>query len=260
MKPVGFILGGLVLSAFLTACSDSATRPHSARVQNPQIQTVIDIDSSRKDYPAIWWQEVPRDQAKSWEILPQDAGPNEVILSKRNELGILSNFTEAPFVFHGICYPTIEAFWQMMKYPESASDVRWAWTPQWKYSRETVSQMEGYAAKSAGSYANKLMEQNGANWVTFEGQKIPFVQKNPGKHHDLILEALIEKIRQNPAAMEVLLKTKDLKLRPDHQVSDQAAREWHYYVLWMDIRTNLQKGTLAKETSEDISLRTCKAH
>ena len=32
----------------------------------------------------------PRHEAASWESLPQDAGPGEVILSKRNELGLLS--------------------------------------------------------------------------------------------------------------------------------------------------------------------------
>jgi hypothetical protein len=40
-------------------------------------------------YPAAWWAPVPRESAASWEILPQDAGPGEVILSKRTELGIL---------------------------------------------------------------------------------------------------------------------------------------------------------------------------
>lgn len=264
MKTTSWILKTLLLGAFLTACSEPSNNPGSGGSENPQktpqIQTVLDAESSRKDFPAIWWQEVPKDQAKSWEILPQDAGPGEVVLSKRNELGILSNFTEAPFVFRGVCYPTIEAFWQMMKYPESEDDIRWSWTPKWKYTRETVSQMDGFKAKSAGSYANKLMEANDANWVTFEGEKIPFVQKTPGKHHDLILNALIEKIRQNPKAMEILLKTKDLKLLPDHEISPKAAREWHYYSLWMDIRSDIQKGKLDKETSEDISLRTCNAN
>lgn len=258
------VLASLLLGVFLTACSERSNNPDS-RVSNytqtsPQIQVVTDLESSRKDFPAIWWQEVPKDQAKSWEILPQEAGPGEVVLSKRNELGILSNFSEAPFVYRGVCYPTIEAFWQMMKYPESEDDVRWSWTPKWKYTRESVSQMDGFKAKSAGSFANKLMEANDANWVTFEGEKIPFVQKTPGKHHDLILSALIEKIRQNPKAREILLKTKDLKLLADHEISPKAAREWHYYTLWMDIRSDLQKGTLSKDTSEDMSLRTCKAN
>ena len=41
-------------------------------------------------YPAHWWTPVSKDGAPGWEILPQEAGPGEVILSKRNELGLLS--------------------------------------------------------------------------------------------------------------------------------------------------------------------------
>jgi hypothetical protein len=52
-------------------------------------------------YPAAWFDEVPKDDAPRWEILPQEAGEGEVILSKRNELGILSNFAPTPFEFRG---------------------------------------------------------------------------------------------------------------------------------------------------------------
>ena len=75
-------------------------------------------------YPAHWWKEVPRQEAASWEILPQDAAPGEVILSKRNELGLLSNFAATPFTFHGKRYASLEGFWQMMKYPEGPDDLR----------------------------------------------------------------------------------------------------------------------------------------
>lgn len=61
---------------------------------------------------------MPEEQKASWEILPQAAGPQEVILSKRNELGILSNFAATPFTFHGKRYAIVEGFWQMMLYPE----------------------------------------------------------------------------------------------------------------------------------------------
>lgn len=44
-----------------------------------------------QDYPAEWFKEIPRSEAESWEILPQDAKEGEVILSKRTELGIFSN-------------------------------------------------------------------------------------------------------------------------------------------------------------------------
>ena len=41
-----------------------------------------------------------------------------MILSKRNELGILSNFAATPFTLYGKRYASVEGFWQMMLYPE----------------------------------------------------------------------------------------------------------------------------------------------
>jgi hypothetical protein len=58
-------------------------------------------------YPAHWWQPAPVEGAPAWEILPQAAAPGEVILSKRNELGLLSNFAATPFEFHGKRYASM---------------------------------------------------------------------------------------------------------------------------------------------------------
>src|SRR5215470_5488985 len=69
-------------------------------------------------YPAHWWTPVSEIGKPDWEILPQEAGPGEVILSKRNELGLLSNFAATPFKFHGKRYASLEGFWQAMKFPE----------------------------------------------------------------------------------------------------------------------------------------------
>jgi hypothetical protein len=258
MKAVISVLLSLVLSVFLMACSDHSNKPDFGDKNTPDIKGSSDNNDWRKDYPAIWWKEVPRDQAKSWEILPQDAGVNEVILSKRNELGLISNFADTSFVYHGVCYPTIEAFWQMMKYPETENDPRWSWANNWKYTRAHVTQLNGYAAKSAGNYANFLMDKNDANWITFEGKVIPFATKEPQEHYRLIWEASIEKLRQNPQVLKVLLATKDLKLRPDHHVSDEAPQEWHYYQLWTKLRELVQKNQLSLETKEDLSLKNCK--
>ena len=54
-------------------------------------------------YPDAWWQYVDPNTAPEWEILPQAANreKGEVILSKRTELGIFSNFAETPFEFDG---------------------------------------------------------------------------------------------------------------------------------------------------------------
>ena len=59
---------------------------------------------------------------RAWEILPQAAGPDEVIVSKRHELGLLSNFAATPFIFRGRRYASVEGFWQMMLYPEGPGD------------------------------------------------------------------------------------------------------------------------------------------
>ena len=88
-------------------------------------------------YPAEWWTPVPTNGAPAWEILPQAAKPGEVILSKRNELGLLSNFAPTPFVFHGKRYASLEGFWQMMKYPEGANDPRATFPGlEWKFTRD----------------------------------------------------------------------------------------------------------------------------
>ena len=75
-------------------------------------------------YPAHWWTPIIDPKKPDWEIMPQEAGPGEVILSKRHELGLLSNFAPTPFVFHGKRYASLEGFWQMMKYPEGPDDPR----------------------------------------------------------------------------------------------------------------------------------------
>src|SRR5215471_3340377 len=88
-------------------------------------------------YPAHWWTPVSEANKPDWEILPQAAKPGEVILSKRHELGILSNFAATPFVVRGKRYASVEGFWQMMLYPEGPEDSR-AGAPgiAWPHSRE----------------------------------------------------------------------------------------------------------------------------
>ena len=59
---------------------------------------------SAANYPDHWWKPVPEGDLASWEIGPQAAVKGkEVVLSKRNELGILSNFGSTPFELDGLC-------------------------------------------------------------------------------------------------------------------------------------------------------------
>jgi len=188
-------------------------------------------------YPAHWWTPVPTNGAPSWEIFPQDAGPGEVILSKRNELGLLSNFAATPFTFHGKRYASLEGFWQMMKYPEGADDPRAIFPGlRWEHTREQVGLMIGFEAKKAGTLADQNMKKMAITWVTFEGKQMEYKPPVPGEHYRLIVEATREKVRQNPEVKKVLLATGDLILRPDHHQESGAAAAWRYYDILMEIR------------------------
>ena len=101
-------------------------------------------------YPALWWTPVSEVGKPDWEILPQAAGPGEVILSKRNKLGLLSNFAATPFTYHGKRYASLEGFWQMMLYPEGRNDPRTKFPGiSWKHTRANVAQMTSFEAKTA---------------------------------------------------------------------------------------------------------------
>ena len=199
------------------------------------------VVSSR--YPPHWWTPIPEGEAASWEILPQEAGPGEVILSKRNELGLLSNFAHTPFVFHDQRYRSLEGFWQMMKYPEGPADLR-SQTPgiTWKHTRAEVSQMVGFEAKAAGDQATENMKAMGIDWVTFEGRRIKYWTQERGEHYDLVLRATWEKVRQHPKVREVLLSTGGLILRPDHHQAPDAPPAWRYCEILMSIREAWREG------------------
>jgi hypothetical protein len=195
-------------------------------------------------YPAHWWTPVPKAGAPAWEILPQEAKPGEVILSKRNELGLLSNFAPTPFVLHHRRYASIEGFWQAMKYPENPSDLRADFPGlPWRYTRAEVEQMTGFEAKRAGDLANTNMAAMRINWVTFEGRKMEYRPAQPGDHYRLIVAATWQKVLQNDPVRRVLLSTGNLVLKPDHYQEPNAPPAWRYYEILMDIRAHLQNGS-----------------
>ncbi|MGK5086649.1 hypothetical protein WDW86_03760, partial [Bdellovibrionota bacterium FG-2] len=76
MPPKFFALLGLLILTLLSTQTPAATK-----------------------YPAHWWKEAKKETAPAWEVLPQEARPGEVILSKRHELGLLSNFAPTAFIF-----------------------------------------------------------------------------------------------------------------------------------------------------------------
>jgi predicted NAD-dependent protein-ADP-ribosyltransferase YbiA (DUF1768 family) len=194
------------------------------------------------EYPAYWWTPVPSEGAPDWEILPQAAKPGEVILSKRNELGILSNFAATPFTLRGKRYASVEGFWQMMLYPEGPNDPRAkASGIVWTHTREEVAGMTAFDAKDAGTAAEENMRKMGIDWVSFEGKRFPYRSKKKGVHYRLVLEAMRAKLTQNAPVQQILLSTGDLILLPDHVEEPDPPAEWLYFRIWMDYRSNLQR-------------------
>jgi len=166
----------------LLALALGTTTLSGCRSPQPAARSTADLLAARTNYPAHWWTPVPTNGAPAWEILPQAAGPGEVILSKRNELGLLSNFAATPFTFHGKRYASLEGFWQMMKYPESADDPRATFPGlHWAYTREQVAQLTAFDAKHAGDLASSNMQQMGITWVTFEGIRMEYKPAVPGR-------------------------------------------------------------------------------
>jgi predicted NAD-dependent protein-ADP-ribosyltransferase YbiA (DUF1768 family) len=190
-------------------------------------------------YPAHWWTPVIDPHKPVWEILPQAAKPGEVILSKRNELGILSNFAATPFTLDGVRYSSVEGFWQMMLYPESAGDPR-ALGITWPHTRSEVANMTAFEAKAAGDVGEANMHKLGIDWVSFEGRRFPYRSMTKGEHYRLIVEAMRAKLDQNPKVREVLLSTGNLILLPDHIQEANAPPEWAYFKIWMEIRNKLE--------------------
>jgi predicted NAD-dependent protein-ADP-ribosyltransferase YbiA (DUF1768 family) len=198
--------------------------------------------SDRDQFPAHWWTPVSKEGAPSWEILPQEAGPGEVILSKRHELGLLSNFAATPFTLHEKKYASVEGFWQMMLYPEGADDPRAKFPGlEWKFTRDEVAQMTAFEAKSAGALAEANMAKMGIDWVSFDGRRFPYRPAEPGEHYRLIVAAMRAKLVQNPDVKRVLLSTGDLKLKPDHHQEPDSPAAWRYNEIWMEIRDELKK-------------------
>jgi predicted NAD-dependent protein-ADP-ribosyltransferase YbiA (DUF1768 family) len=190
-------------------------------------------------YPAQWFTPITDPHKPAWEILPQAAKSGEVILSKRNELGILSNFAATPFTLHGRHYASVEGFWQMMLYPEGPDDPRSMAALKWPHTRAEVAQMTAFEAKAAGDTAEEYMRKLRIDWVTYQGHRMLYRSPTKGEHYRLIVEAMRAKLEQNPKVREILLATGNLILRPDHIQESNAPPEWAYFQIWMDIRASL---------------------
>lgn len=204
------------------------------------IHTLV-LTTSAWSYPASWWEPVDESQRHSWEILPQDAGEGEVILSKRNELGILSNFAATPFKLDGVLYASIEGLWQAMKYPDplATEDPRYDWNMP--LNRSEVAALAGHEAKNAGSNAGKMMKEKNFPYVSYRGQFFNYKDFEAGsaRHYQIIYRATWAKIRSSQKARKILLKTKGLILKPDHKTDGKVPASYEYYKILMEIRDSL---------------------
>lgn len=193
-------------------------------------------------YNPDWWKEIPRSEAKGWEILPQDAKPGEVILSKRTELGVFSNLARTPFDLDGIHYNSIEGLWQGMKYPdpELKDDPRRT-IEGWTHKRSEVYLLSDWDSKNAGTEANALNKKAGIEWISYKDKKFYYRDGGEGSayHLELITRATKAKIEQNPKIKELLLKTRGLLLRPDHKQNEADPASYRYFDILMKIREDL---------------------
>lgn len=199
-------------------------------------------ENTRDNYPSEWWVETPRKEAKDWEILPQDAKPGEVILSKRTSLGLFSNLAFSPFILDSIKYNSIEGLWQGMKYPDKnlENDPRLKFA-NWSHKREEVYLLSGWDSKNAGSLANKIYKENNFSWISYKDHKFNYTDKGEGSkfHLQLMIKAIKEKVNQNEEIKKLLIKTKGLILKPDHIMDENALPSYKYHEILMQIRDEL---------------------
>jgi predicted NAD-dependent protein-ADP-ribosyltransferase YbiA (DUF1768 family) len=189
----------------------------------------------------------------NWEILPQAASldKKEVILSKRNELGKLSNFAATPFTMLSARYASLEGLWQSMKFPENASDPRMAAQPIWPKNRNDVATLTAFDALRAGKEAEKIMIKHNITWNSFMGYKIDYKGTDTEAYYDIIEAATRAKIEQNPEVKKILLSTGDLTLRPDHHEDKDGTKAWKYYEIYMKLRAELQNNPNKPLYSDD---------
>jgi predicted NAD-dependent protein-ADP-ribosyltransferase YbiA (DUF1768 family) len=199
----------------------------------------MNSSEDKAEYNDSWW--TPVTNPESWEIPPQaaDRSQNQVVLSKRTELGVFSNLADSPLELDGQRYQSIEGLWQGMKYPEDENDERHkahGQLVQWPYTREQVYQMSGFESKHAGDQANEIMKKIGINWVTYKGKKIEYKGQGQADHYKIIFAASMAKVEQNPLIKQLLFKTKGLSFLLDHTQAPNSPAAYRTELIYMKIR------------------------
>jgi predicted NAD-dependent protein-ADP-ribosyltransferase YbiA (DUF1768 family) len=204
-----------------------------------------DVAAVRSGYPAEWFAPLPEGtKAASWEITPDAAKAGEVILSKRTPLGVFSNFAATPFELDGKKYASIEGLWQSLYYPEDEKDPRFA-AGKWPRTRAEVEQLTAFVAKGAGNDARKILEPARLFYMSYKGRKFePYGSDDDQKFHRALMErATRAKVEQNASVKDLLLKTGDLKLRPDHDQGPKATPAYRYFEILEDLRAEYRRAS-----------------
>lgn len=194
------------------------------------------------DYPTHWWERIPETQRQgSWEILPHEAKNGELILSKRNELGVFSNLAYAPFKLDGIHYNSVEALWQMMKYPDfsDTNDVRMDFASEFPFTREQVYLLSGFESKRAGDAANVINKKYDLkSIISYQKKTFDYNDHAVGSeyHYQIMKRAILAKVMADKNMLRLLNQTKGLKLMPDHKQGANKPKSYFYHKILMDIR------------------------
>ena len=102
--------------------------------------------------------------------------------------------------------------------------------------------MTAFEAKDAGEIASKNMEILKIKWITFKGEQIEYKGKDQNRHYELIFGATVQKVMQNQNVKDLLMKTGDLNLLPDHKQDPKSPPAYAYYKIATKIREALKKG------------------
>ena len=187
-------------------------------------------------FPEHWWAEVVDPLKPDWEIFPAEVRPPSVILSKRNELGLLSNLAPTPFEMDGDSFASVEALWQMTKFPDPDDPADPRHQFEWPTDRTTLRKLSGLESKRLGDLASQRMREHGWSWVSYKGQRWEYPEKGRGPFYELIHRAMLLKLEQNPAVRDVLEQTRGLVLKPDHVQLGTLSPAHLYHEIWMEIR------------------------
>ena len=236
---------GLVVAvgAFLaTRPGEEAEEPHpagaAATISSSTRGDVASQGRARAEYPAAWWE--PKRRFMDWEVLPHQAAPGEVIISRHTELRALDSLSPPGFELHRRRYACLMAFWQAMKYPEGPEDARAEGS--WPHTRADVAGWIGQRALRAGEHAEAEMRRLGIEWVSYQGEQIPYGPAGENQLRALIEAACRAKLDQNPEVRRVLLATGDLRLRPDHRNPLKPGIDaWPFHEIWMQLREELRR-------------------